>query len=142
MRTVWVPDYGDGRAWHQPVQIPEPGEEGYKTPAERAAAADPGDPWAPIIAREQAIEEYLDAHPGPETGETTGKQYETKIDPALEPDHGPFHELHSEPLGQDPKAVVDGFGCTAKDLDAWQAQWEADMDAAAEPESGIELEAG
>ena len=28
-RTVWVPDYGDGGALRQPVQIPERGEEGY-----------------------------------------------------------------------------------------------------------------
>ena len=59
-RTVGVPDYGDSGAWHQPVQIPERGEQGYKSPAQRMAEAGPDDSWAPVIAREQAMMEALE----------------------------------------------------------------------------------
>jgi len=59
-RTIWVPDYGDSDSRYLPMEIPELHEPGYLTPAQRLAAADPRDPWAKIIAREQAIEEYLD----------------------------------------------------------------------------------
>ena len=62
-RTIWIPDYGDSASWYQPLEIPEPGEPGYRTPAERIASARPGDPFAAIIAREQAIEEALGAQP-------------------------------------------------------------------------------
>lgn len=58
-----VPDYGDSGSWFQPLTIPEAGEDGYLTPEQRVAQADPDDPWAKIIAHEQAIAEYLDAHP-------------------------------------------------------------------------------
>ena len=58
-RTVMVPDYGASGSWWQPVQVPEPGEAGYMTPAERVAAADPGDPWPLVIAKEQAYAESL-----------------------------------------------------------------------------------
>jgi hypothetical protein len=74
-RTIWVPDHGAGGSLHQPLEIPEPGEPGYMTPTERLAFADPGDPQAAIIAREQAIEEALElqalraeAEPEPEAG--------------------------------------------------------------------------
>jgi hypothetical protein len=60
-RTIWIPDYGDSGSWYQPLQIPEPGEPGYISPADRIASARPGDPFPAIIAREQAIEEALDA---------------------------------------------------------------------------------
>lgn len=65
MRTIMVPDYGDSGSMFQSLQIPEPGEPGYLSPAERMAGMDPErpDPWTPAIAREQAIAEYLDAHP-------------------------------------------------------------------------------
>lgn len=69
-----VPDYGDSGAWFQPVSIPERGEEGYLSPAERVAGAREGDPWAPVIAREQAIAEYLDAHPVRMSGPPGGPQ--------------------------------------------------------------------
>lgn len=59
-RTIWVPDCGDSDSLYLPLEIPEPHEPGDITPAQRLAAADPRDPWAKIIAREQAIEEYLD----------------------------------------------------------------------------------
>ena len=75
-RTIWVPDYGADGSLHQPLEIPEPGEPGYITPAERLAFADPGDPQAATIAREQAIEEALelqalraDAELEPEAGQ-------------------------------------------------------------------------
>ncbi len=55
-RTVTIPDYDGG--W-LPVTVPEPGEDGYLTAAQRTAAA-PGDPWPPLIAREQAIAEHLE----------------------------------------------------------------------------------
>ena len=42
----------------QPVQIPEPGEPGYITPAERFAQA--ADPVQQAIAGEQAIAEHLE----------------------------------------------------------------------------------
>ena len=38
------------------------------TPAQRTEAAAPGDPVPPLIAREQAIAEHLDAQPEPEAG--------------------------------------------------------------------------
>lgn len=59
-RAIWVPDYGDSSSWYQPLQIPEPGEPGYMSPADRIAYATPGDPLPAIIAREQAIEEALE----------------------------------------------------------------------------------
>lgn len=58
-RTIRIPDYGDSGSWHQSLEIPEPGEPGYMSPAERIAEADPEDPFPAIIAREQAIEEAL-----------------------------------------------------------------------------------
>ena len=67
-RTIMVPDYGDSASWFQAVQVPAPGEAGYLSPADRLAAAREGDPWAPIIAREQAIAEALDAQAEPEAG--------------------------------------------------------------------------
>ena len=59
-RTIWIPDYGASDSLYQPVQIPGPGEPGYISPADRFALADPDDPVAGIIAREQAIAEHLD----------------------------------------------------------------------------------
>ena len=59
-RTVWIPDHGASDSLYQPVQIPEPGEPGYISPADRFAFAGPDDPVAGIIAREQAIAEHLD----------------------------------------------------------------------------------
>ncbi len=59
-RTIWIPDYGASDSLYQPVQIPEPGEPGYTSPADRFALADPDDPVAEMIAREQAIAEHLD----------------------------------------------------------------------------------
>ncbi len=64
-RTITIPDYDGG--W-LPVTVPEPGEDGYLTPAQRTGAAAPGDPIPPLIAREQAIAEHLDAQPEPEAG--------------------------------------------------------------------------
>jgi hypothetical protein len=58
-RTVRIPDYGDSGSWYQSLEIPEQGEPGYLSPAERIASARPGDPFPAIIAREQAIEEAL-----------------------------------------------------------------------------------
>jgi hypothetical protein len=58
-RTIRIPDYGDSGSWYQSLEIPERGEPGYMSPAERIAEADPGDPFPAIIAREQAIEEAL-----------------------------------------------------------------------------------
>lgn len=66
---VAVPDYGDSGAWWQYVDVPTPAEPGYKSPAQRIEEARPGDPWAPIIAREQSIAEHLDGwHSEPEAG--------------------------------------------------------------------------
>ena len=59
-RTIWIPDHGASDSLYQPVQIPEPGEPGYMSPADRFAFADPGDPVQQAIAREQAIEESLE----------------------------------------------------------------------------------
>ena len=59
-RTIWIPDHGASDSFYQPVQIPEPGEPGYISPAGRFALAGPDDPAAEIIAREQAIAEHLD----------------------------------------------------------------------------------
>ena len=59
-RTIWVPDYGASESLYMPVEIPEPGEPDYVSPAERAASASAGDPLPAIIAREQAIEEALE----------------------------------------------------------------------------------
>jgi len=59
-RTVWIPDYGASDSLYQPVQIPEPGEPGYISPADRIALANQDDPVPAIIAREQAIAEHLD----------------------------------------------------------------------------------
>ena len=59
-RTIWIPDHGAGDSLYQPVQIPEPGEPGYMSPADRFAFADPGDPVQQAVAREQAIAESLD----------------------------------------------------------------------------------
>ena len=63
---IAVPDYGDSGQLYQYLDIPDPSEAGYKSPAQRMAEARPGDPWGPIIAREQAITEYLDGWRGPE----------------------------------------------------------------------------
>jgi hypothetical protein len=57
-RTIQIPYYGDTGALHQPVQIPEPGEPDYITPAERFAQA--ADPVQQAIAGEQAIAERLE----------------------------------------------------------------------------------
>jgi hypothetical protein len=59
-RTIWVPDFGGSESPYQRLEIPKPGEPGYVSPADRIAAAHPGDPLPAIIAREQAIEEELD----------------------------------------------------------------------------------
>jgi len=59
-RTIWIPGHGASDSLYQPVQIPEPGEPGYMSPADRFAFADPGDPVQQAIAREQAIAESLD----------------------------------------------------------------------------------
>jgi hypothetical protein len=59
-RTIWIPDFGASDSLYQPLQIPEPGEPGYLSPAERYAFADPGDRVQQVIAREQAIEEALE----------------------------------------------------------------------------------
>jgi len=64
-RTIWVPDYGASDSLYMPMEIPEPGEPGYISPADRIACVGPGDPLPPIIAREQAIGEALaEAAPG------------------------------------------------------------------------------
>jgi hypothetical protein len=58
-RTIRIPDYGDSGSWYQSLEIPELGEPGYMSPAERIAEADPEDLVPAIIAREQAIKEAL-----------------------------------------------------------------------------------
>ena len=58
MRTISIPDHGAGDALYQSVQIPEPGEPDYITPAERFAQA--ADPVQQAIAGEQAIAERLE----------------------------------------------------------------------------------
>ena len=64
-RTLWVPDYGASDSLYMPMEIPEPGEPGYISPADRIACASPDDPLPAIIAREQAIGEALaEAAPG------------------------------------------------------------------------------
>ncbi len=45
-RTAWVPNYGAEGGLYQPVQVAEPGEPGYPTPA-----LPEGDPWAPAVNR-------------------------------------------------------------------------------------------
>jgi len=45
-RTIWIPDHGASDSPYQPVQIPEPGETGYISPADRFALASPDDPVA------------------------------------------------------------------------------------------------
>jgi hypothetical protein len=57
--TIWVPDYGASDSLYMPMEIPEPDEPGYISPAARIAFASPGDPLPAIIAREQSIEECL-----------------------------------------------------------------------------------
>jgi hypothetical protein len=59
-RTIWIPDHGASDSLYQPGQIPEPGEPGCISPADRFALASPEDPVAEIIAREQAIAEHLE----------------------------------------------------------------------------------
>ena len=76
-RTIMVPDFGDSGSWWQAYTIPERGEPGYKTPAQRVAEADPPDPWARTIAREQAMAEWLDAHP-------INEPEPVRVDPAAE----------------------------------------------------------
>jgi len=58
-RTVMVPDFGDSGSWWQPVQVLEPPDPGYPTPA-----LPEGDPWAPAVNR--AIEEIRAEWEGPE----------------------------------------------------------------------------
>jgi hypothetical protein len=48
-RTVIVPDFGDSGARYQEVEVAEPGEPGYPTPA-----LPEGDPWAPAVNQARA----------------------------------------------------------------------------------------
>ena len=48
-RTVLVPDFGDSGARYQEVEVAEPGERGYPTPA-----LPEGDPWAPAVNQARA----------------------------------------------------------------------------------------
>jgi hypothetical protein len=98
-RTIWIPDPGDSSSWYQPVQIPEPGEPGYMSPADRIAFTSPGDPLPAIIAREQAIEEAFDAQAGPaeaeieadwadEWDDADSARYQARVEAGLEPEAG------------------------------------------------------
>ncbi len=48
-RTVLVPDFGDSGQRHQEVEVAEPGERGYPTPA-----LPDSDPWAPAVNQARA----------------------------------------------------------------------------------------
>ena len=48
-RTVTVRDYGDSGQRYQDVEVAEPGEPGYPTPA-----LPEGDPWAPAVNQARA----------------------------------------------------------------------------------------
>ena len=48
-RTVLVPDFGDSGSRDQYVEVAEPGEPGYPTPA-----LPEGDPWAPAVNQARA----------------------------------------------------------------------------------------
>jgi hypothetical protein len=98
-RTIWIPDYGDSSSWYQPLQVPEPGEPGYMTPAERIAYAEPGDPLPAIIAREQAIEEAhgaqadlaeaeIEADWANEWDDADSNAYQARVEAGLEPEAG------------------------------------------------------
>lgn len=74
-RTAWVPSYGAGGGLYQPVEVAEPGEPRYPTPA-----LPEGDPWAPAVNRAiaeieagrpdvyLASDPYADLEPEPEAG--------------------------------------------------------------------------
>jgi hypothetical protein len=74
-RPVAVPDFGDSGSLCQYVEVAEPGEPGYPTPA-----LPEGDPWAPAVNRAIAAVEaerpdaylandsYADLEPEPEAG--------------------------------------------------------------------------
>jgi hypothetical protein len=49
-RLVAVPDFGDSGSLYQYVEVAEPGEPGYPTPA-----LPEGDPWAPAVNQALAL---------------------------------------------------------------------------------------
>jgi hypothetical protein len=84
-RLVAVPDFGDSGSLYQHVEVAEPGEPGYPTPA-----LPEGDPWAPAVNRAiadveaEAEEAALEA--ADEWDCADSNAYQARVEAGLEPE--------------------------------------------------------
>ena len=84
-RLVAVPDFGDSGSLYQYVEVAEPGEPGYPTPA-----LPEGDPWAPAVnqarAEIEAEAEEAAIEAADEWDCADSNAYQARVEAGLEPE--------------------------------------------------------